>query len=524
MTDLALPRQTLAVIGAGTMGRGIAQVAALGAQTLGGGMTVLIYDELPGASAEARASIGRVLLALAEKGRLDPTEAQAALDRIGVAESLESLGHADVVVEAIVERLDIKRALFERLDAICPPTTILASNTSSIPITAIAARCRHPDRVGGLHFFNPVPLMKLVEVIPGLKTSQATLDALVTLGRRLTREPVVCIDSPGFIVNHAGRAYSTEAPRILSEGIAEPAEIDRIMTGAPEFKLGMFALSDLVGIDVNYAVMESLFAQFQFEPAYAPNPLSALRASGGLFGQKTGAGWYTYDGGKRVEPGLKPVPKASVRPLWLKPRENAPELLPPLAELLKRGGNVVEIGAEPSKDAIIVLTPLGYSLTETVLALKTDPARSVGVDILFGLKGPRTLMVTPATDPGVRDSAHASLASDGQLVIVINDSPGFVAQRIVAMIINNGCHIAQRAIASPADIDKAVKLGLGYPYGPIEWGDKIGAPTVLHILQCLERFYGEPRYRPSVWLKRRASLGLSLAAPEGTQRIAAASA
>jgi 3-hydroxybutyryl-CoA dehydrogenase len=516
--DLTRPQQTLAVVGAGTMGRGIAQVAAMGNPDLGGGMNVLILDEKPGASAEAKEAIGRVLSQLAEKGRITADVARDTMARITPVEALDSIARADVIVEAIVERLDVKQMLFERLDQLCPPTTILASNTSSIPITAIAARASRPERIGGLHFFNPVPLMRLVEVIPGLKTSKATVDALVALGRRLTREPVVCIDSPGFIVNHAGRAYATECPRILSEGIATAVEIDRIMTGAPGLKLGMFALSDLVGIDVNYAVMESLYAQFHFEPAYAPNPLSALRAVGGMHGQKTGEGWFKYEAGKRLEPPFAPVPNGPKRPLWFMPRDNQPEVLPPFADIMKKAGVEVENGTTASKDAVIALSPIGYTLSEAALALKVDPARAIGVDMLFGPKGPRTLMVSPATAPEIRDAAHQALAADGQQVVVINDSPGFVAQRVIAMVINNGCHIAQRGIASPQDIDKAVKLGLGYPYGPMEWGDLIGPRLVVHILRCLEQFYGEPRYRPSAWLKRRAALGLSLMAPEGKNR------
>ena len=167
---------------------------------------------------------------------------------------------------------------------------ILASNTSSLPVTAIAARTKHPERCGGMHFFNPVPLMRLVEVIPGLKTAQWVTDALMTIGRRMTREPVLCVDSPGFLVNHIGRGLGPETQRILQEGIATIDEIDRILTGAPGFRMGPFTLGDMVGIDVGNAAMASMYEQFFHEPAYAPSPLMALRAAGGLYGQKTGSG------------------------------------------------------------------------------------------------------------------------------------------------------------------------------------------------------------------------------------------
>ena len=506
--DANAKSMTIAVIGTGTMGRGIVQVSAQG------GMSVIAYDEKPGAAQAAKDYIAKMLTGQAEKGRMSAADAQAAVDRIVVARDFADVAKANVVVEAIIERLDIKQPLFAKLDALCGPEVILASNTSSLPVTAISAQCKNPERVAGLHFFNPVPLMKLVEVIPGLKTAAWVTDALMIIGRRMTREPVMCIDSPGFIVNHAGRGMG-EAQRVLIENIATYAEIDRILTGAAGFRLGPNALADLVGMDVGHAVQESFFGQFYAEPAYAPSPLTALRVAGGLYGQKTNQGWYTYQDGKRVEPAARPTPVAKAKPVWVHPTPHHAHLRQPLVDLLKKTGADVETGDKPSKDAVHLITPVGYDLTTTISDLKLDAARTVSTDVLFGLKGPRTLMVTPATDPAFRDAAHMMLGADGQPVIVINDSPGFVAQRIVAMIVNVGCQIAQRGIAAPADIDKAVKLGLGYPHGPLEWGDLIGPARVLHILDCLQRFYGEPRYRPSPWLKRRVALGLPLSAPEG---------
>jgi 3-hydroxybutyryl-CoA dehydrogenase len=423
-----------------------------------------------------------------------------------------------MVVEAVFERLDIKQELFEKLDAICPPTTILASNTSSLPVTAIAAKTKHPERCGGMHFFNPVPLMRLVEVIPGLKTAPWVSEALMTIGRRMTREPVLCVDSPGFLVNHIGRGLGPETQRILMEGIASIDEIDRILTGAPGFRMGPFTLGDMVGIDVGNAAMASMYEQFFHEPAYAPTPLMALRASGGLYGQKSGSGWYSYKDGEKIEPATKPVPATRPKSVWVRPSDHNQDLQEPLLAYLKAQGFNLESGASPSKEALIVLTPVGYDVTTAVAELKYDGARTVAVDVLFGLKGPRTVMVSPATAPEYRDMAHAMMAADGQPVVVINDSPGFVAQRAVAVLINVGCNVAQRGVGVPGDIDKGAKLGLGYPFGPIEWGDRIGPKRVMFILERLQAFYQEPRYRPSAWLKRRVMLGLPLSAPEGAAR------
>lgn len=510
--DASRPDLTIGIVGTGSMGRGIMQVAAQG------GIRVLAYDTAEGAAGKAKDFIAGMLARAVEKGSLSTTEADAALARICVASTLDELVAAHIVVEAVIERLDVKQDLFSRLESVVSPDTILASNTSSLPVTAIAAKCKHPERVAGLHFFNPVPLMKLVEVIPGLKTAPWVTEALVTVSKRMTREPVVCTDSPGFIVNHIGRAYAPEGGRILSEGIATHAEIDRILTGAPGFRMGPFTLQDLVGADVSVSVMESLLSQFYGETMYAPQPIQRLRVDGGLYGQKTGAGWYAYNGGKKIEPSSAPVPKSRAKSFWTIPRPHHDELRVPFIGLLKAAGLPHETGEKPSEEALIVHMPIGYDITTAATELKLDPTRSVGIDVLFGAKGPRTLMVTPATSPAMRDAAHAALAHDSQPVVVINDSPGFIAQRIVAHIINVSCQIAQRGIAAPADIDKGARLGLGYPFGPLEWGDRIGAGSVCFILDRLYKFYGEPRYRPSPWLKRRAALGLSLLAPEGKGR------
>lgn len=503
---------TVAVIGTGTMGRGVVQVSAAG------GMHVIAYDEKPGGAAAAKDFIAKMFDRAVEKGQMPAAEAKAALDRITVADGLAACAKADVIVEAVFERLDIKQDIFDKLDAICGPDTIIASNTSSLPVTAIAARTKHPERCAGMHFFNPVPLMRLVEVIPGLKTAAWVTEALMTIGRRMTREPVLCVDSPGFLVNHIGRGLGPETQRILVENIATIDQIDRILTGAPGFRMGPFTLSDMVGIDVGNAAMASMYEQFFHEPAYAPSPLMALRAAGGMYGQKTGSGWYTYKDGKKIEPPVAPAPTAKPSSIWVRPSDHNQDLQEPFLAYLKAQGFTVETGAQPSKTALIVLTPIGYDVTTAVAELKLDGARTVAVDVLFGLKGPRTVMVTPAIDPKYRDMAHAMMAADAQQVVVINDSPGFVAQRAVAAIVNVGCNIAQRGVGVPADIDKGAKLGLGYPFGPIEWGERIGPKRVLFILERLHAFYQDPRYRPSPWLKRRVMLGLPLSTPEGAAR------
>ncbi|TAK86143.1 MAG: 3-hydroxyacyl-CoA dehydrogenase [Betaproteobacteria bacterium] len=498
MLDISRADLVAGVVGAGTMGRGIAQVLAQC------GVRTLVYDAQPGAAQKARDAISQMLARLAERGKLEPAAMQAALGRIELAESLDAFAPCHVVVEAIVEDLEAKRALFTRLERVVGADCILASNTSSLSVTAMAAACKRPQRVAGYHFFNPVPLMKIVEVVDGVLTERWATDALAALAKRFGHTPVRCKDTPGFVVNHAGRAFVPEALRILSEGVADFATIDRILVDAAGFRMGPFTLMDLVGLDVSHAVMKSMYHQYYEEPKYRPSFLAEPRVAAGLFGRKSGRGWYEYgkDGAAHA-PAEPAAPKSLPDSVWA-----APELKDLFTTLKAR------IVARPEAKTVCFVAPIGKDATTSALEHGLDPARTVAVDPLFGFAKRRTLMTTPATQPEAREAAHALLASDGKPVSVINDSPGFVAQRVVAHIVNVGCDIAQMRIAAPEDLDRAVMLGLGYPRGPLAMGDAVGAARILAVLEAMHDFYQEPRYRPSPWLKRRARLGVSLLTPE----------
>jgi 3-hydroxybutyryl-CoA dehydrogenase len=495
MLDVSRADLVAGVAGSGTMGRGIAQVLAQS------GVRTLVFDAQPGATHKAREAISQSLKKLVERGKLESASMQATLGRIEVVDSAEAFRPCHVVVEAIVEDLQAKRELFARLEAIVAEDCILASNTSSLSVTAMAAVCKRPQRVAGYHFFNPVPVMKIVEVVDGELTERSVTDALTALAKRLGHSPVRCKDTPGFVVNHAGRAFVPEALRILGEGVADFATIDRILVEAAGFRLGPFGLMDLVGLDVSHAVMKSMYHQYYEEPKYRPSFLAEPRVAAGLLGRKTGRGWYAYgkDGSVESVPETRP-PQARPESVWA---------VPELKELF--GG---KIQPDPSKASVCVVAPLGKDATTSALEHGLDPARTVAVDPLFGFAKRRTLMTTPVTKSEVKESAHALLASDGVPVSVIKDSPGFVAQRVVAHIVNVGCDIAQMRIASPEDLDRAVVLGLGYPRGPLAMGDAAGAPRILAILEAMHDFYQEPRYRPSPWLRRRARLGVSLLTAE----------
>ncbi|MBL8483621.1 MAG: 3-hydroxyacyl-CoA dehydrogenase [Rhodocyclaceae bacterium] len=501
---------TLGVAGTGLMGRGIAQIAAQA------GIAVRLFDARAGAAEEARAALAATFAGLAAKGKLSAAAADQATGRLQAMDTLSGLAGCHVVVEAIVENLDAKRELFRSLEAVVDQDCLLATNTSSLPVTAIAAACRVPARVAGFHFFSPVPLMKLVEVIDGLLTAPEVCDALVQLARRCGHQPVRAADTPGFIVNHAGRAYGTEALRILGESIAGVPDVDRILRGSVGFRMGPFELFDAIGLDVSHPVMESIYDQYYQEARYRPSPLTRNRLAAGLLGRKSGQGFYRYVDGRADVPAPAAPPAGPALSIWVSRRDARAHAR--AVEVLRAAGARLDEGRHPRADSACLVLPTGQDCSSAALEQGLDPARSMALDPLFAdlpfAGGHVTLMRNPLTRADVRDAVWAAFGAGARPVSVINDSPGFVAQRVVAMIVNIGCDIAQQGIATPADIDHAVTLGLGYPLGPLALGDALGAATVLKILDGLYDFYRDPRYRASPWLTRRARLAVSLSTPE----------
>jgi 3-hydroxybutyryl-CoA dehydrogenase len=500
--DANRPDLTLGVLGTGAMGRGIVQVAAAG------GMQVLIMDTRAGAAEEAREFIARMLGRAAEKGSMTKDDAAAATARIKVVNALADFKPCHAVIEAVVENLDVKRQVFGELENIVAPDCILATNTSSMSVTTIAAKLKTPQRFAGFHFFNPVPLMRLVEVISGLLTDEWVCEALVGIGKRMTREPVRCTDAPGFLVNQVGRGFTLEAAHLVYEGISTFVDVDRVMRDVGGFRMGPFELMDLTGLDVTQPASALIYNQFFQEPRYRPNLIMQSRYEAGVLGRKTKKGFYQYDAEMKamVAPEAA-APAARPASVWVSAAEPAGHAA--LTDLLTKLGAKIESGAKPSGRALCFVTPIGDDATSCAVAQGLDPKRTVAVDTLFPLAKRRTIMGTPVTDLAMRDAAHGLLASDGVAVTVCRDSPGFVAQRIVAMIVNIGCSIAQSRTASPADIDKAVTLGLNYPNGPFKFADVLGVERIHRVLSTMYRIYGDPRYRPNIWLTRRAKLGVS---------------
>ncbi len=498
------PFQTIGIVGTGAMGRGIAQICAQA------GSTVWLYDSQPNTCQQAIDSLQSTWQKLAEKGRLSTEQVQTHLSHLRPATSLNDLAACDLVIEAIVEKLEVKQTVFKQLEAIVRPDAVLATNTSSLSVTAIAAALARPERFVGYHYFNPVPLMKVVEVIAGLRTDPQVCQQLDAHARATGHTPVHAQDTPGFIVNHAGRGYGTEALRIIGEGISDFATVDRILRDQVGFKLGPFELLDLTALDVSHPVMESIYHQYYQEPRYRPSVITAQRLAAGVVGRKVGMGFYTYVDGKAQVPAEAPVPEVKdMPPVWVSSRAARRA---DLFQLLKDLGAKIETGASPSSNALCIVAPLGFDVTTVAVVERLDPARTVGIDLLFEDKATRrrVLATNPATRSDMRDAAHALFARDGKAVSVVRDSGGFVTQRVVAHMVNIACDICQQQICTPEDLELAVTLGLGYPMGPLAMGDLLGPDNVLETLFNLQTVYGDPRYRPSPWLRRRGAIGLSL--------------
>jgi len=483
----------IAVIGAGTMGAGIAQVAAVA------GHPVTVYDVVEGAAGRAVTTIRDRVARLVDKGRLQgPVELSLA-----VAADLGELTRARCVIEAVAEDLAVKQALFAELEKVVAPDCVLATNTSSLSPTAIAAGLSYPGRLVGLHFFNPAPVMRLVEVVSGLATEPAVAAAVTRLAQDWGKQVVQASATPGFIVNRVARPFYAEALRLAEEQAASPATVDAVLTGAGGFRMGPFALMDLVGQDVNEAVTRSVWTAFGYDPRFAPSLLQRSMVEAGWLGRKTGRGWFRY--GDDAAP---PDPDAA-------PARSAPSYVTehgesPLRVLLGRSG--AEIRAGERRDGTVEL-PGGAWLVRC----DGRPAAALGRPVVVV---DRTL--DDATAEGVaiaasdgcpaagRDEAIGLLQAAGLAVYPIDDAPGLVVTRTVAMLVNGAVDARHKGVASGADIDTAMQLGTNYPLGPLAWGDRWGPATILRVLDALHAWYGEDRYRPSAVLRRIAAAGGSL--------------
>jgi 3-hydroxybutyryl-CoA dehydrogenase len=505
MTALS-SRIPVAVVGAGTMGAGIAQVAALA------GHPVLLHDTRPGAAAQAIAGIGRGLEALVGKGRLDAALAGRAQAALRPADTLEALAGCGLVIEAIVERLDAKTGLFQALETLVAPDCLLATNTSSIPVTAIGAALRRPERLGGLHFFNPAPRMPLVEIVSGLDTGPAVARTLADTAAAWGKTPVMTRSTPGFIVNRVARPFYGEGLRLLQEQALDPATLDHVMRACGGFRMGPCELTDLIGQDVNAAVSHTVWTAFHHAPRFEPSMLQQELVAAGRLGRKSGRGFHDYREGA-------PAPA---------PRLAAPQPCPRSITLYGDGPLAAALGCR--------LQAAGHAFEQ---AAPRDDGRCAQADGAFlyqtdgrtatqrahELNQPATLLLDLALDPdtaacmplaaalqcpdAARAAATGLLQAAGFEVAPIGDAPGMVVMRTVAMLVNEAADTVAQGVCSAADVDQAMLLGVNYPIGPLAWCRRIGAGTVGTVLTHLQRSCGE-RYRPCVALQSAIHSGRPL--------------
>ena len=488
------------VVGAGIMGAGIAQVAAQA------GHAVRLHDAREGAAAQAKAKLASTLDGLVNKGRLDADAARATLARIEPVASLEEARDVGLVVEAVVEDLAVKRALFAQLESLVGADCVLASNTSSISVTALAQGMARPGRLVGMHFFNPVPLMKLVEVVSGLHSDPALADAVFELARAWGKTPVHAKSTPGFIVNRIARPYYAETLALLHEQAATPQVLDACLRGAG-FRMGPCELMDLVGHDTNFAVTSSVYQANFYDKRYVPSPVQRDMVDGGLLGRKSGRGFYRYPEGA---PAL-PAPAVDAPPAA---REVIVHGEGPIAEaiadaLAARGQVLRRERAHgwtglATGDGCLVMTD-GRTAGELSVALGSEEVAVFDRPLQWPAPGAVALAwaANDGASEGWRRAAAAWLAALGFAPHPVADTPGLAVARTVAMLVNEAADAVLQGVCTPEGADAAMKLGLNYPAGPFEWLARWSAGGVVALLDALDGHYRGERYRASPWLRRR---------------------
>ena len=504
----------IGVVGAGTMGSGIA-LAALFA-----GMEVVLQDPYPESLENARAYLEKFLERKDQGDRLE---------RVHLTGSLEDLAACPVVIEAALEDLEMKQGIFRELERICSGDAILATNTSTLSVTAIASGLAEPHRSAGMHFFNPAPLLPLVEIVRGAESSDETIAALFSLAEALGKTPVEMADTPGFIVNRVARPFYGEALRLLGEGAASPGAIDRVLRDGAGFRMGPFELMDLIGIDINTEAMRSMHAQTYGEPRYRPHPIQVRKLAAGTLGRKTGRGFYDYSSGPAADSDGQEatVPEASGQVLIYDGRWNLgagnliagagyrleayPDHFDGLAAVVILESSAGRISTELERlgDALPAGVPVFVQCLDTtleaVLPATSETARFVGFDPLFLPAGSATTLTgAPDLTAEVRERAEMFIRSLGREPVWMDDVPGMVAPRVVGMLVNEAVFAVQEGVADAETIDLAMTLGVSYPKGLIAWGAELGWGRVLAVLEHLQAEYGEDRYRPCQLLRRWA--------------------
>lgn len=498
MTAPLPPHFVIAVIGTGAMGSGIAQVAAVA------GHTVQLMDNRPGAAVDAIRNIRAQIAKLADKGKLSLERAAQASANLVAVQHLSELARASLVIEAIVENLQAKQGLYAELEDIVSDDCIFGTNTSSISVTAIGAALKRPQRLAGLHFFNPAPVMALVEIVSGLATAPAIADTLFATATAWGKTAVHAKSTPGFIVNRVARPYYGEALRLLTEGATDCATIDAVMREAGGFRMGPFELMDMIGHDVNYAVTCSVWTAFYNDPRFLPSLMQKELLDAGFLGKKSGRGFFDYrEGASKPTPQTESVREAPTGITLCGDSPAAQALAQRLTTAAIPFDNMPSVdGRIAQVNGSVLFVTDGRSATQR--AADTGFANTVLVDLALDYRVATRIAVASAAQcaSDAADAAIALLQAAGLQVSRLADIPGLAVMRTVVMLANEAADAVYQGVCSVEAADAAMRLGVNYPKGPLAWADGLGLPAIRTVLANLGTSYGEDRYRISPLIQR----------------------
>ncbi|WP_199550229.1 3-hydroxyacyl-CoA dehydrogenase [Streptomyces sp. N35] len=487
---------SVAVIGTGTMGQGIAQVALLA------GHHVYLHDAAPGRAKEAVGDITARLDRLVEKGRLTSGARHQARSRLVPVTSLGALFDCGLVIEAVTEQLAVKQELFRELEKTVSDECLLATNTSSLSVTAIAGALRVPGRFVGMHFFNPAPLLPLVEIVSGYATDEAAASRAYGIARAWGKTPVRSADTPGFIVNRIARPFYAEAFRLYEERAADPATIDAVLRECGGFRMGPFELTDLIGQDVNEAVTRSVWESFFQDPKFTPSLAQQRLVQSGRLGRKSGQGWFSYEeGAARPEPRTEP-PADAPRSITVRGDLG---IAKPLVQMAQEAG--IEVDFEDDDHEALIKLPGGGRLFLADGSFPGAYPDGVHFDWSFDYRAATRIALGAGPQESERTVAEATgfFQALGKKVTLLGDVPGLVVARTVAMLVDFAADAAGRGIASADDIDTAMRLGVNYPVGLLAWSDSSRDLTFVNVLDELHQAHPTGRYGPSVGLYHRGT-------------------